>query len=64
MHQQLTRKKSLVFYYLFEESQIDLSGVVIRDAEIVFDRLVTFFVSLAVHTNNQTNKRQRQYFHE
>jgi hypothetical protein len=35
-----------------------LGGVVIRDAEIVFDRFVTFFVSLAFI--KQTNKHERQ----
>lgn len=50
------RNLVVLLVYLFEESQIDLGSVVIRDTEVVFDRFVTFFVSL--------NKHERQYLVE
>lgn len=58
MHQSWLERKPRLLLYLFEQRQIDLGGVVIRDAEIVFDRFVTFFVSLALI--KQTNKHERQ----
>jgi hypothetical protein len=45
------------FFNLFEQSQIDLSSVMISDTKIVFNRFVTFFISLGVQC-------KRSIFHE